>query len=93
MMSDFANKLPVHMEWRGRHPHAVIQPITGRELLIALAWIDLVTGAECKVCNNSNCGIEYTRGGRKFCSWQCEHANTMRTYRINLEEKKKRKPI
>jgi hypothetical protein len=93
--SQFGNTLPVHLEWRGKHPRAVIQPITGRELLIALAWIDLVTGAECKVCQNQNCGIEYTRGGSKFCSPQCEHANTIRTYRMNLKEKagKKEHPL
>jgi len=90
MMSHFGNTMPVHLEWRGKHPHAVIQAITGRELLVALAWIDLVMGAECKVCQNPNCGIEYSRGGRKFCSWQCEHANTMRTYRMNLKESKKK---
>jgi hypothetical protein len=84
--SKFGNTLQVHLEWRGRHPRAVIQPVTGRELLVALAWIDLVTGAECKVCQK--CGIEYTRGGRKFCTWQCEHANTMREYRVNLKEYK-----
>jgi hypothetical protein len=85
--SRFGNTLPVHLEWRGKHPHAVIQPVTGRELLIALAWLDLVTEAEGKICQNPKCRIEYTLGGRKFCSWQCEHANTMRTYRKNLKEK------
>jgi len=87
VMSRYGNTLPVHLEWRGKHPHAVIEAITGRELLTALAWIDLVTGAECKVCQK--CGTEYSRGGRKFCSWQCEHANTMRTYRQNLKEKQR----
>ncbi len=85
LLSQFGNTLPVHLEWRGKHAHAVIQPVTGRELLIALAWIDLVTGAECKVCQR--CGIEYSWGGRKFCNWQCEHANTMRTYRMNLKKR------
>jgi hypothetical protein len=89
IMSDFGNTLPVHLEWRGKHPHAVIQPITGRELLAALAWIDLVAGAEYKVCQNPNCQIEYMHGGRKFCSWQCEHANTTRRYRKNLNARKK----
>jgi len=81
------NTLRMHLEWRGKHAHAVVQPITGRELLTALAWIDLITGADCKVCQNPNCGIEYTRGGSKFCSSQCERANTMRTYRAALREK------
>ena len=60
LLSQFGNTLPVHLEWRGKHTHAVLQPVTGRELLIALAWIDLVTGAECKVCQR--CGIEYSSG-------------------------------
>jgi len=85
--SRFGNTLQVHLECKNKHPRAIIQPITGRELLIALAWIDLVTGAEFKICQK--CGIEYTRGGRKFCSWHCEHANTMRTYRINRKKKEK----
>ena len=50
--------------------------------------IDLVTGAECKVCQK--CGIEYSIGGRKFCSWQCEHANTMRNYRKRIKVAEKR---
>jgi hypothetical protein len=87
--SQFGNTLQVHLEWRGRHPHAIIQPVTARELLTALAWIDLVTGAECKVCQNPNCGVEYTRGGRKYCSWQCEHANSVRAWRIRKREAEK----
>src|ERR1039458_7809381 len=77
----FGNSLPVHLEWQGKYARAVIQPITGEELLMALAWLDVVTGAKVKVCEK--CKNEYTRGGRKFCTWQCEHANTMSTYRIN----------
>lgn len=87
LKSKLGNTLEVHMEWRGKVPYAVIQPVTGRELLIALAWIDLVTGTDCRVCQNPKCGIEYSFGGRKFCSWQCEHANTMRTYRMNRKKR------
>lgn len=86
IMASFGNTLPVHLEWRGRHPHAVIQPITGWELLIALAWIDLVTGAVFKVCRNPNCGVEYTWGRPKFCSLECERANTKRTYRRRIKQ-------
>ena len=85
--TQFGNTLPVHLEWQPKSdcPRAVIQPMTGEELLIALAWIDLVTEAEFKVC--AKCGTEYTRGGRKFCTLQCEHANTMHTYRLKLKRK------
>lgn len=81
LQSHFQNTLSVHLELKGKYPRAVIQPITGRELLTALAWLDIVRDAKVKVCANRNCGIEYTVGGRKFCEPKCEHANTTRTYR------------
>jgi hypothetical protein len=77
--SQFGNTLQVHLEWQGKHPRAIIQPVTGRELLIALAWIDLVTDAPVKVCHK--CGEPYSYGGSKFCTRLCEHANTVRTWR------------
>lgn len=80
-----SNTLPVHLEWRDNHPHAVIQPITGMELLTALAWIDLVDGAVVKTCQNPNCGIEYTGGGSRFCDALCERANTKREYRHRIK--------
>jgi hypothetical protein len=83
----FGNTLPVHLEWQGKHARAVIQPITCEELLKALAWRDLVTAAKVKVCQNVNCAIEYTKGGSKFCTKECEHANTTRTYRTRLKER------
>jgi hypothetical protein len=88
----FGNTLPVHLEWREKHPHAIIQPVTGREVLASLAWVDLVTGAEVKVCQNLRCGEEFTRGGYKFCSPQCEHANTTRNYRMGLKAKGESSP-
>ncbi|HEY6491461.1 MAG TPA: hypothetical protein VIY99_20200, partial [Terracidiphilus sp.] len=80
-----SNTLPVHLEWRGNHPHAAIQPITGTELLTALAWMDLISERECKICENPKCGIEYTRGGSKFCDAVCERANRKRTYRHRIK--------
>ncbi|MGO9335940.1 MAG: hypothetical protein ACLPY1_00370 [Terracidiphilus sp.] len=81
-----SNTLPVHLEWRDSHPHAVIQPITGTELLTALAWMDIISGRECKICQNPKCGIEYTGGGSKFCDALCERANTKREYRNRLKQ-------
>jgi hypothetical protein len=82
--SAFGNTLPVHMEWERRTPCAVIQPVTGREMLIALAWLDLVSSSECRICQK--CDIEYTHGGSRYCSVQCERANTMRNYRLRRKE-------
>jgi hypothetical protein len=81
LQSYFQNTLSVHLELKGKYPRAVIQPITGVELLRALAWLDVVRGAKFKVCANRNCAIEYTVGGRKFCEPKCEHASTIRRYR------------
>jgi hypothetical protein len=81
-----SNTLPVHMEWRDHHPHAVIQPIFGTELLTALAWMDLVSEREVKICQNPNCGIEYTGGGSRFCDALCERANTKRAYRHRIRQ-------
>jgi hypothetical protein len=88
MKSRFGNTLPVHLEFRGRYPRAVIQPITGRELLIALAWLDLVREAQFKICRK--CGIEYTVGGTKFCDWKCEHASTVARWRKKRKSKRNR---
>jgi hypothetical protein len=87
--------LPTHLECKGS-PHAVIQPITGRELLIAMAWIDL-GGSDFQVCQN--CGIPFTwPHKRKFCSdneWgrpsPCAHAVAQRMYRKRKADEKKYK--
>jgi hypothetical protein len=89
----FANTLPTHLEWK-RSPQAVIQPITGRELLIATAWIDLVSGSEFQVCQN--CGIPFTwPRKRMFCppdEWgrpsPCAHVVAQRMYRKRKSEEK-----
>lgn len=78
----FGNTLKVHLEWRGKSPHAIIEALTGREMLMALAWVDLIEGRLCKICHNENCpSPEYTHKRRKFCSYECEHATTTRNHR------------
>ena len=81
----FRNTLPIHLEV-GEVPHAVIQPFTGYELLIATAWIDLVRGSNTQVCQRTDCGIPFTGRKRPFCSWYCGHIVSVRRGR----EKKKR---
>jgi hypothetical protein len=88
------NTLPTHLESKPL-PHAVIQPITGRELLIATAWVDLVSGLEIQVCEK--CGIPFTSDRKRtFCpptryalTSPCAHAAAQRAYRIREAEKKK----
>jgi hypothetical protein len=86
MFTLMSNTLPVHLEWAGKHPLAIIQPITGTELLTALAWMDLIEEREGKTCQNPNCGIEYTGGGSKFCDALCERANTKRNSRRRAKQ-------
>jgi hypothetical protein len=79
---NLTNTLPLHMEWdRGGSPHAVIQPITGRELLIATTQVDLVTGADFQVCQRKDCGISFSGRNRKYCQWYCGHIESVRAHR------------
>jgi len=85
----FFNTLPLHMEWKAgkqQYPYAVVQPISGQELLIATTWIDLVRRAKFQVCEN--CGISFSGRKRKHCSESCAHAVAVRAFRER--ERKKR---
>lgn len=82
----FRNTLPLHLEWKGKHPVAVVQPITMRELLTALAWIEVVTDADFKWCKK--CGNPFTVG-RSYCSDLCQRArNVSQTRKRNNSAKK-----
>lgn len=76
----FGNTLPIHME-SGKHPRAIVQPITGRELLIATAWVDLVRGSKVQVCQRPDCGIPFTGRKQKYCDWYCGHIVSVRKSR------------
>lgn len=90
LSSYFGNTLPIHLEWK-RRPHAVLQPITGHELLIATAWVDLVSGSEFQVCQKPDCGIPFTwYRKRMFCpDGSCAHVMAQRMYRKRKHEQKK----
>jgi hypothetical protein len=93
----FFNTLPIHLEWK-QQPQAVIQPITGRELLIATAWVDLVRRFEFQVCQK--CGTPFTsERKRRFCppdrydiTSPCAHAAAQRSYRRRQSEKEAKRP-
>jgi hypothetical protein len=95
------NTLPIHVEWsKGskRVPpsaHAVIQPITGRELLIATAQIELLSGTERQFCQRLDCGPDSTSGGipfsgrrRKYCCENCAHVEAVRASRAREKRRK-----
>jgi hypothetical protein len=79
--ANLSNTLPLHLEWRRSSPNAVIQPITGWELLIATAQVDLVSGAAFQVCQRMDCGIPFSGRRRKYCQWYCGHIESVRAHR------------
>jgi hypothetical protein len=90
----FQNALPIHIEWsKGskRVPpsaHAVIQPITGSELLIATAQIDLVSGTDFQICQRPDCGIPFSGRRRKYCCENCAHVEAVRASRDREKRRK-----
>jgi hypothetical protein len=87
----FDNTLTVHMEWKlgsKQYPYAFIQPMTGRELLIATTWIDLVKRAKFQICDR--CGCSFTGKKRQYCLESCAHAAAQEKYRKRGGERKAR---
>ena len=87
----FTNTLPVSMEWEGKDPYAVVETISGWELMVATAWADVVGKAEPQVCDQ--CGTRFTwPRKKKHCRWDCGHLRAVRTYKRKMAlEKRKRK--
>lgn len=90
----FFNTLPMHLEWK-RNPHAVIQPVTARELLIAATWVDLVSGSQFQECEH--CGTPFTWDRKRtFCPpykltgiSPCAHVVAQREYKKREDAKKR----
>lgn len=98
------NELPMHIEWRqgelerddgtivkGDVPHAVVETITGREMLTATIHLDLIRGARFQICKRKNCSIPFpvlTKHGRGYCSPACGHADHERMRRERIREEK-----
>lgn len=80
----FQNELPLHIEWRKSKPIAVIETITGRELLTATTHLELIQGAKFKVCQRPDCAIMFpviSKHARKYCSYNCAHLMAVRKSR------------
>ena len=92
--AEAVNTLPVHLEWK-KTPRAVLQPITGREMLIATSWLDLVSGSPFQDCDH--CGQPFSSDRkRKYCPPRageiysaCAHAAAQAEYK-KREDRKKR---
>jgi hypothetical protein len=82
--TEFGNTLRMHMDWKsgtGQYPRAIIQPLTGREFLIATAWLDVVQQAKVQVCQRRDCGLPFTGREQKYCSDSCGHLMAVRAFR------------
>ena len=97
----FGNTLPVHLEWQKgsrQHAQAVVQPITGHELMIAAAWVDLVSGSQVQICQRPDCGTPFTYYRKTmYCPPDkitgvsaCAHVMAQRDYKKREDAKKER---
>jgi hypothetical protein len=89
--TEFGNTLPMHLEWKrgpGQYPRAIIQPMTGREFLIATAWLDIVRQEKVQVCQRTDCGRPFTGREQKYCSEPCAHLMAVRAFRERERKKK-----
>lgn len=85
----FTNTLPVSLEWRGRDPRAVVEPLTATELLAAYAWADVASRHSPQVC--ANCTSVFTNPRIKtHCDAVCAHRSAAKAYK-RREAAKRRK--
>lgn len=99
--TEFLNTLPMHLEWKSgpaQYPRAFIQPLTGRELLMATAWLDIVQQEKVQVCQRRDCGQPFTGREQKYCCDSCAHLMAVRAFRERQKDsgtrrrKKRRAP-
>ncbi len=83
------NTLRVSLEWEGKDPYAVIETITGWELMVANAWADVVGKADPQVCATCATRFTHTRK-KKHCEWECGHLAAVRTYKRKVALEKRR---
>jgi hypothetical protein len=76
----FTNTLPVSLEWSGKEPRAVIEPICGFEILAAAAWADVAARVPSQVCERCNTRFSCPRK-KKYCRWECGHAVAVMNYK------------
>jgi len=87
--ASFDNTLPVSLEWQGKHPYAVIETITGCELMIAAAWTDVLSQSEDQVCAECKTRFSWPRK-KKYCRWECGHLVAVRKYKRKLSRLKQK---
>ena len=84
-----SNELPMHIEWRRGGAVAVVETITGMEMLVATTHLDLLRHSDFQNCARPDCGIPFARRSghnQIYCSTECAHVVAQRA----LRERKKR---
>jgi hypothetical protein len=77
---------PLYFEWRG-DPAAIVQPITGHEMLNVTLQFDLITDAGVYVCEK--CTTRFTSDRkRRYCSDLCMKASAQQAMRVRNREKR-----
>jgi hypothetical protein len=83
------NELPMHIEWKRGCAFAVVETITGWEMLVATTHLDLLRHADFESCARADCGIPFARlsdHNQIYCSTECAHVVAQRA----LRQRKKR---
>ena len=81
--TEASNTLEVHLAWHSERSYAVIQPITGHELMVATTWEAVVSGAKFQVCQRPDCGQRFfSQHKREYCPGRtCAHVMAQRWYK------------
>lgn len=75
-------RMPLHVEWRHGFPFAVVETITGFEMLATTVHLDLLRGGKFRYCEC--CSLPFlvsSKHKKKFCSWNCAHVIASRNAR------------
>ena len=83
------NELPLHLEWKRGGAFAVVETITGWEMLVATTHLDLLRHADFKNCARADCAIPFPRlsgHNQIYCGPECAHVVAQR----ELRKRKKR---
>jgi hypothetical protein len=89
LQTSIANELPMHIEWKRGGAFAVVETITGWEMLVATTHLDLLRHANFKNCARADCGIPFPRlsgHNQIYCNPECAHVVAQRA----LRKRKKR---
>jgi len=82
------NEFPMHIEWKRGGAFAVVETITGWEMLVATTHLGLLRHADFNSCARRDCGIPFPRRSghnQIYCSTECAHVVAQRA----LRERKK----